>query len=87
MRVNARSNPTPADQWLEVTPLTLGSFSAACWYAGKRLYESRLQQTDTPLGLLLAAVGGSPIEYWVPPVDPHDVNKNPCYEDRPQAEP
>ena len=51
-------------------------------YAGKRLYESSLKQTHTPLGLLLAAVGGSPIEYWVPPVDPHDVNKNPCYEDR-----
>jgi sialate O-acetylesterase len=50
--------------WLDVTPKTLGGgFSALCWYAGKHLYD-RLGGR-APVGLIIAAIGGSPIEYWV----------------------
>ena len=36
-----------------------------CWYSGKALFERLGGQT--PVGLIMAAVGGSPIEYWLPP--------------------
>ena len=72
--------------WQPVVPSSLGHFSALCWYAGKHLYEARLRESGTPLGLILAAVGGSPIEFWVPPIDLSDHDKMPCYEDKPQCD-
>ena len=56
--------------WTDVDNTTLGAFSAVCWYSGKALYQMALAATDTPLGLIVGAVGGSPIEYWIPPADP-----------------
>ena len=39
-----------------------------------------------PVGLIVAAVGGSPIEYWIPPSDPKNVNINPCEDDTHQCD-
>lgn len=76
------------DQWTDVNNETLGDFSAVCWYAGKSLFERTLavKGVPTPLGLIEAAVGGSPIEYWIPPIDPTDPDTNPCELDRPQCD-
>jgi len=49
--------------WTPASQASLPHFSAVCWYTGKSHYE-RLGGT-VPVGLLLAAVGGSPIEYWL----------------------
>ncbi len=38
--------------WTDVTPDTLGRFSAVCWYSGKALYEMALEASETPLGLV-----------------------------------
>lgn len=70
--------------WATVDPKGLGKFSAVCWYSGKSLFE-RLGG-DIPVGLMLAAVGGSPIEYWIPPRDGDPVNVNPCEQDIPQCD-
>merc|ERR1719162_1289769 len=52
------------DSWAEASPTTLSkSHSAVCWYTGKNYYE-RLGG-KVPVGLMEAAVGGSPIEYWL----------------------
>ena len=50
-----------------------------------------LAQSDTPLGLIVAAVGGSPIEYWIPPMPdggsgPPGNYRNPCELDSPQCD-
>lgn len=72
--------------WTDVNNKTLGAFSAVCWYSGKHLYDMSLAASNTPLGLIVAAVGGSPIEYWIPPIDPTDPLKNPCEIDKPQCD-
>ena len=98
-RIFVRQAPMPANpateqlgrmkhaEWNDVTPDTLGDFEALCWYAGVSLYEQAgMAAHRVPLGLLTAAVGGSPIEFWIPPSDPDDVNKSPCGVDRPQCD-
>jgi hypothetical protein len=72
--------------WSDVNNETLGRYSAACWYSGVSLYETSLQASNTPLGLITAAVGGSPIEYWIPQTDPSSPNTNPCEIDTPQCD-
>ena len=70
--------------WTGVDAASLGKFSAVCWYTGKELFE-RLGG-DTPVGLVTAAVGGSPIEYWLPPDSAGRPNANECEIDRPQCD-
>jgi hypothetical protein len=73
--------------WNDVGPNTLGDFEAVCWYAGVSLFEEAgMAASNMPLGLLAAAVGGSPIEFWLPPSDPADPNVSPCGVDRPQCD-
>ena len=58
-------------------------------YAGKALLEKSGHGADgsaAPIGLVQVAVGGSPIEFWIPPVDPSDVDSNPCEVDNPQCD-
>ena len=69
--------------WAPVGPATLGKFSAVCWYTGKALLELS-GDGGAPLGLIAAAVGGSPIEYWLPPSARVNVNK--CESDVPQCD-
>lgn len=62
------------------------AFSAVCWYTGKSLFEKL--GSDTPVGLLQTSVGGSPIEYWLPPESSAHVpvNVNSCERDVPQCD-
>lgn len=50
--------------WFAPSPKALQTFSAICWYTGKILSE--YHHGNVPIGLIEAAVGGSPIEYWIP---------------------
>lgn len=58
----------PRPQWNHVSPGpngTLHGFSAVCWYTGKALFERLAGRV--PVGLIVGSVGGSPIEFWLPP--------------------
>ncbi|MCY2931934.1 MAG: sialate O-acetylesterase [Planctomycetota bacterium] len=49
-------------QWVECSPATVGNFSAALYYFGRRL-QSDLK---VPVGLFAASWGGTRIEPWTP---------------------
>lgn len=53
-----------ATSWFSVTSQSLPSFSAVCWYTGKALFEH--QGGKIPFGLIMAAIGGTAIELWIP---------------------
>ena len=56
--------------WNDVLPGpngTVHSFSALCWYSAKNLFEGL--GGDTPVGAIVGSVGGSAIEFWLPPGD------------------
>lgn len=63
-----RSNAAPEVQqdaqgeWVLVSPENAGNFSGLLLYFGKELF----QELGVPIGLIDAAVGGTPIESWVP---------------------
>jgi hypothetical protein len=69
------------DSWAEASPTALEKpgFSAVCWYTGKNYYESL--GGKIPVGLIEAAVGGSPIEYWL---SSESIAK--CETDEPQCD-
>lgn len=48
--------------WTDATPEKIGEMSAAGFYFGRRLYDD----IKIPIGLVLAAQGGSTIESWMP---------------------
>ncbi len=48
--------------WQTCTPETAKKFSAAAYFFGRELHRS----LDVPVGLAVAAVGGTPAEYWTP---------------------
>ncbi len=50
-------------QWEVCTPETVKTFSAIAYYFGRKLQRD----LDVPVGLLLAAWGGTRIEPWTPP--------------------
>jgi hypothetical protein len=55
-------------EWNGVVPGqagTIAKFSAICWYTGTALSDSL--GGNVPVGLIAGAVGGSPIEFWLPP--------------------
>ena len=61
-------------EWNAVLPGhtgTIAKFSAICWYTGIALFEA-LGET-VPIGLIAGAVGGSPIEFWLPPGHVNDT--------------
>lgn len=47
-------------QWLQVTPETIGRFSAVGYYFGRHLHEA----LDVPIGLISTNWGGTPAEAW-----------------------
>jgi sialate O-acetylesterase len=47
--------------WSPASPETLNEFSGTAWFFAKKLYEKR----KIPIGLINAAIGGSPIEAWM----------------------
>ncbi|RDI99256.1 9-O-acetylesterase [Dyella solisilvae] len=67
LTVDNVSSPLPltsipaGDHWLKTTPENVVEFSAACYY-----YARELQKTEpVPMGLIVAAWGGSRIEPWM----------------------
>ncbi|MCX6854715.1 MAG: hypothetical protein NTV80_07395 [Verrucomicrobia bacterium] len=48
--------------WMECSPETVRRFSAAGYFFGRELHR----ELDVPVGLVMAAVGGTPAEYWTP---------------------
>ncbi|MEZ5440166.1 MAG: sialate O-acetylesterase [Lysobacterales bacterium] len=48
-------------QWRATTPESVADFSATCYYYARALQ----QQVDVPMGLLVAAWGGSRIQAWI----------------------
>jgi hypothetical protein len=72
-------------EWNAVVPGkrgTIAKFSAICWYTGVALFESLRGQV--PVGLISGAVGGSPIEFWLPPG--HVNNTGHCGIDAPPCD-
>jgi sialate O-acetylesterase len=47
--------------WQTAAPETLGAFSGTAWFFARALYEKH----RLPIGLIGAAMGGSPIEAWM----------------------
>lgn len=48
--------------WMACTPETVKAFSATAYFFGRRLH----QELNVPVGLAVAAAGGTPAEYWTP---------------------
>lgn len=57
------SNARPRGAWKIATPENLGSFSATAYFFGRHLHRELKQ----PVGLLVSAVGGTPIQNWISP--------------------
>jgi sialate O-acetylesterase len=55
--------PAPARAWRACSPDTVGNFSAAGFFFGRKLFE----ELQVPIGLLNAALGGTRIETWMAP--------------------
>ncbi|HVJ46346.1 MAG TPA: sialate O-acetylesterase [Luteolibacter sp.] len=50
-------------KWVACSPTTAGSFSAVAYFFGKNLH----QDLKVPVGLVMSAVSGTPIEPWMSP--------------------
>ncbi|WP_414647794.1 sialate O-acetylesterase [Dyella sp.] len=50
-----------SDHWLKTTPNTVAEFSAACYFYARELQKD----VPVPMGLIVAAWGGSRIEPWM----------------------
>jgi sialate O-acetylesterase len=74
-RVPPVAAEAPADScrasWLRANPATIPDFSATAYFFGKMLYDS----LRVPVGLILASLGGSPVEAWTPATC-RDDNRN-----------
>ncbi|MCX7007796.1 MAG: sialate O-acetylesterase [Kiritimatiellaeota bacterium] len=49
-------------QWVVCSPDTVGTFSATAYFFGREIHK----KLNVPVGLLLSAMGNSPIEPWIP---------------------
>ena len=57
------SNLKPRGEWKLTTPENLANFSATAYFFGRHLHRELKQ----PVGLLVSAVGGTPIQNWISP--------------------
>jgi len=64
--VPPKQAPTPQTdlnaRWVECSPKSVPSFSAALYYFGRTLHK----ELDVPMGLIATSWGGTPIEPWIP---------------------
>jgi sialate O-acetylesterase len=60
-------NREPRGRWVVCSPATVGTFSATAYFFGRELHET----LKVPVGLLVSAVGGTPIEAWISPEAQH----------------
>ena len=61
-------NTTPANYfawsgWQRAAPESAATFSAVAWHFGRRMVE---QRREIPIGLIHNAIGGTPMESWIP---------------------
>lgn len=67
LTVGKANNPAPLDafaspvRWQAVSPTTIPSFSAACYYFARELQKT----VNVPMGLIHSSWGGSNIEAWI----------------------
>lgn len=57
----ATPNREPKGAWVICSPETVGRFSATAFFMGRALHE----ELKLPVGLVVSAVGGTPIESWI----------------------
>lgn len=57
------SNTKPRGAWKIAAPENLANFSATAYFFGRHLHRELKQ----PVGLLVSAVGGTPIQNWISP--------------------
>jgi sialate O-acetylesterase len=55
------ANHTPRGRWVVCSPASVDTFSATAYFFGRELYRV----LDVPIGLVVSAVGGTPIEAWI----------------------
>lgn len=48
-------------QWVACSPTSVATFSAALYFFGREVHQT----LKTPVGLIVSAVGGTPIESWI----------------------
>ncbi|MCL2610494.1 MAG: sialate O-acetylesterase [Defluviitaleaceae bacterium] len=56
-----RKTELPDSDWISVKPGQTENFSATGYFFAKKLYE----QHNVPIGLIMTAVGGTPVEAWM----------------------
>ncbi|MGV3482863.1 MAG: sialate O-acetylesterase [Planctomycetaceae bacterium] len=54
-------NQDASGEWIICSPETVGGFSATLFFFGRELHRS----LGVPVGLIVSAVGGTPIESWI----------------------
>lgn len=52
-------------RWVVCSPGTAGSFSAVAFYFARKVYQEN--NAAIPIGLIVASVGGTPIDLWLAP--------------------
>eukprot|EP01052_Picozoa_sp_SAG31_P010086 SAG31_NODE_542_length_14269_cov_7.826253_14_plen_312_part_00 len=52
--------------WLQAVPATVSNFSAVCYETARQLVDRHLGNS-IPVGLVWTAVGGTPLQQWMPP--------------------
>ena len=57
------SSTKPRGEWKLTTPENLANFSATAYFFGRHLHR----ELKRPVGLLVSAVGGTPIQSWISP--------------------
>lgn len=67
---------TTSGSWRECTPEAAATFSATAFHFGKRLH----QELNVPIGLILAAWGGTPVQSWT---NEAFITQHPDYADLP----
>lgn len=55
------TDEVPETEWISVEPGQLEKFSATAYFFANKLYE----ETKIPQGIILSALGGTPIESWM----------------------
>ncbi len=59
---NEPQKDVPVQAWAECSPATVGNFSAAGYFFGRKLH----QELGVPIGLINSSWGGTRIEAWTP---------------------
>ena len=84
--VRGQSIDQPLDnvlgQWTVAAPDNVGRCSAVAWYFAVRLHE----KLKVPIGFVVSAVGGTPVEMWIPRAAFDSTSVAPVISKREQAQ-